>query len=522
MKKKNGLNGVFLISMGITLAAVLWGLISPEGFGSFAKNLFSFLVNDFGWGYMLVMNIFVVFPICLACSKYGKVRLGPDDSKPEFSNISWFAMLFSAGMGVGLVFYGVGEPVYHFMSPPTADPQTAAAAMEAMRKSFFHWGVHPWANYSVIAMPLAYFQFRKGAPGLISSLFYPLIGEKGVKGPIGKIIDILAIFATVAGIATSLGLGVLQINSGLHYLFGTPSTITVQLVIITVLALIYTGSAVTGIERGIKFIANSNLFIAATLVTLLFIIGPTITILESFMTGLGDYLSNLVRDSFRMAPYGGRYGEWLDSWTIFYWAWWIAWAPFVGSFIARISRGRTIREFVTGVLLVPALGSFIWFAVFGTSALHIELAHIGSLAQKVAADISTGVFEMYKFYPLGGIMSIVMVVLISTFFITSANSATFVLSMYSTEGELNPPKSKMAIWGILQAALAFVLLMTGGLKNLQIISIAAAAPFAIIMVLACYSMVKVLKEDEHHKNTSLDLDGVQVQGTSSISGSDNG
>jgi len=522
MEKKNDFNGVFLISMGITLAVVLWGLIFPDGFGVFAKNLFSFLVHDFGWGYMLAMNVFVVFPIWLACSKYGKVKLGPDDSEPEFSNISWFAMLFSAGMGVGLVFYGVGEPIYHFMSPPTADPQTAAAAVEAMKKSFFHWGIHPWANYAVIALPLAYFQFRKGAPGLISSLFYPLIGEKGVKGPIGNIIDILAIFATVAGVATTLGLGVLQIDSGLHHVFGTPSTIMVQLAITIVLALLYTGSAVTGIEKGIKFIANSNLFIAITLLLMLFIIGPTVTILESFMTGLGDYLSSLVRESFQMAPYGGQYGKWLDTWTIFYWAWWIAWAPFVGSFIARISKGRTIREFVTGVLLVPALGSFIWFAVFGTSALHIELAHIGHLAQEVMANISTGVFEMYNFYPLGGVMSIVMVVLISTFFITSANSATFVLSMYSTRGELNPPKSKMAVWGILQAALAFVLLMTGGLKNLQIISIAAAAPFAVIMILACYSMFKALKEDEHNKNTTLGLDGVQAQGTSSISDSNNG
>jgi glycine betaine transporter len=517
MEKKSTFNGVFLISMGITFAAVLWGLLSPEGFGAFASGLFGVLVDKFGWGYMFAMNIFVIFPIWLAFSKYGSMKLGPDDSTPEFSNFSWFAMLFSAGMGVGLVFYGVGEPVYHFMSPPTAEPQTAAAALEAMKKSFFHWGIHPWANYSVIAMPLAYFQFRKNAPGLISSLFYPLIGEKGVKGPIGKTIDILAIFATVAGIATSLGLGVLQINSGLSYLFGTPSTIMVQLVIISVLALLYTGSAVTGIEKGIKFIANSNLVIAITLLVLLFIIGPTVPILEAWMTGVGDYLSSLVRDSFMMAPYGGKYGDWLGGWTIFYWAWWIAWAPFVGSFIARISKGRTIREFVTGVLVVPALGSFTWFAIFGTSALHIELAKIGSLAEKVAADISTGVFEMYNFYPLGSLMSIVMIVLISTFFITSANSATFVLSMYSTEGDLNPPKTKMAVWGILQAALAFVLLMTGGLKNLQIISIAAAAPFAIVMILACYSMVKALKMETENKKIGLDLDGVQVQGEPSIS-----
>lgn len=251
----------------------------------------------------------------------------------------------------------------------------------------------------------------------------------------------------------------------------------------------------TGIEKGIKFIADSNLYIAMTLLGGLFLVGPSITILENLMSSFGDYLSNLIRDSFMLAPYDKDYKSWLNGWTIFYWAWWIAWAPFVGSFIARISRGRTIREFVLGVLIVPALGSFTWFAVFGTSALNVDLTGIGELAARVAKDISTGVFEMYKYYPLGGIMSIIMVVLISTFFITSANSATFVLSMYSTRGDLNPPKSKMAVWGVLQAALAFVLLMTGGLKNLQIISIAAAAPFAIVMILACWSMYKGLSQD---------------------------
>lgn len=495
MDKGKGLNQVYLISMGVTFAAVIWGLVSPDSFGNFANTLFNVLVEKFGWGYMLAMNIFVVFPIFLALSKYGKVRLGPEDSRPEFSNFSWFAMLFSAGMGVGLVFYGVGEPVFHFLNPPTAEPGTTAAAAEAMRKAFFHWGIHPWANYAVIALPLAYFQFRKGYPGLISSLFIPIVGEKGVKGTFGKAIDILAIFATVAGIATSLGLGVLQINSGLNYLFGVSSNLMTQLVIIVVLALLYTGSAVTGIEKGIKFIADSNLYIAMTLLGGLFLVGPSITILENLMSSFGDYLSNLIRDSFMLAPYDKDYKSWLNGWTIFYWAWWIAWAPFVGSFIARISRGRTIREFVLGVLIVPALGSFTWFAVFGTSALNVDLTGIGELAVRVAKDISTGVFEMYKYYPLGGIMSIIMVVLISTFFITSANSATFVLSMYSTRGDLNPPKSKMAVWGVLQAALAFVLLMTGGLKNLQIISIAAAAPFAIVMILACWSMYKGLSQD---------------------------
>jgi len=490
-------NSVYIISMLVIAAIVIWGLLSPEGFGSVANSLFNFLIQNFGWGYMLTMTFFVVFPVGLAISKYGKLKLGPADSKPEFNTLSWFAMLFSAGMGVGLVFYGVGEPIFHFLNPPfTSEPGSVKAATDAMRISFFHWGLHPWAAYTVIALPLGYFQFRKDSPGLISSFFTPLIGEEGVKGPFGKLVDVLAIFATAAGVATSLGLGVLQINSGLKYIFGVPQTIAVQFLIIAALCLIYTGSAVSGLERGIKLIANLNLFIATMLCLSLFALGPTIPILESLLTGIGEYLANVVPESFALAPYGGEFKQWLEGWTLFYWAWWIAWAPFVGSFIARISRGRTIRQFVTGVLVVPALGCFTWFAVFGTSALYLELKGLANIASTVSADISTGVFEMYMHYPLGMIMSVIIVVLISTFFITSANSATFVLSMYSTQGDLNPPRQKMAIWGILQAALAFVLLMGGGLQALQIASIAAAAPFAIIMVLACYSLVKALKSDE--------------------------
>ncbi|HRX27324.1 MAG TPA: BCCT family transporter, partial [Aminivibrio sp.] len=306
----------------------------------------------------------------------------------------------------------------------------------------------------------------------------------------------LAIFATIAGLATSLGLGTLQINSGLKYLFDMPQNVTLQLVIIAALAFIYTGTAVTGIERGIMFISNLNLFLACLLSMALFFIGPTMAIVESLMTGLGDYLSNVVNQSFHMAPYGGEYKGWLGGWTLYYWAWWIAWAPFVGSFIARISRGRTIREFVSGVLVVPALGSFTWFAIFGTSGLNLEVTGVAKIAEKVAADISVGVFEVYKYYPLGGVMSVIMVALISTFFITSANSGTFVLSMYSTQGDMNPPKVRMGIWGILMAALAFVLLMSGGLQSLQIASIAAAAPFAVIMVVACWCLWKALVKDE--------------------------
>lgn len=490
-------NSVYYTSIFVTLALVLWGLISPESFGAFANTLFNVLTDYFGWGYMLTMNVFVAFCIIVALSRFGKVRLGPKDSRPEYSTVSWFAMLFSAGMGVGLVFYGAAEPLIHFGSQPFgAAPGSIQAARDAMQISFFHWGLHPWAGYAVIAMPLAYYQFCHDAPGLISSIFIPLVGEKAVRGLFGKVVDVLAIFATLAGITTSLGLGTLQLNSGVNAIMGLPKSTFIQVAIIVILALFYTGSAVLGIEKGIKKVADFNLAVCLSLMALLFLVGPSLPIINALMTGIGDFMSGLVKESFALAPYGGPYEKFLKSWTLYYWAWWIAWAPFVGSFVARISRGRTIAQFVAGVLVVPALGSFTWFAIFGTSALHLEVVKGIAISADVLKDISVGIFEMYKHYPLGSIMSVAMVVLITTFFVTSANSATFVLSMYSTHGDLNPPKSKMAVWGVLMAALAVVLLMTGGLQNLQTISLTAAPPFSIIMVCACVSLWKMLATDE--------------------------
>ena len=490
-------NPVYIISIAITFALVFWGLISPDSFGSFAKMLNGGLTKYFGWGYMLTMNIFVIFCLFAAFSRFGSVRLGPSDSRPEYSNMSWFAMLFSAGRGVGLVFYGAAEPLFHFGSVPFGAPAgSVQAARDAMQISFFHWGLHPWAGYAVIAMPLAYYQFRHNTPGLISSVFIPLVGEEKVRGTFGKTVDILAIFATLAGITTSLGLGTLQLNSGLNAIFGIPKTTFVQIAIIGVLALLYTGSAILGIEKGIKKVADFNLWICLGLMLALFLVGPTLPIVNSLMTGIGDYTSGLIKESFSLAPYGGEYESFLNGWTLYYWAWWISWAPFVGSFVARISRGRTVREFVSGVLVVPALGSFTWFAIFGTSALHLELVRGINVSAEVLKDVSVGIFEMYKYYTFGTIMSAVMIILIVTFFVTSANSGTFVLSMLSTHGDLNPPKGKMGIWGVLMAALAVVLLISGGLQNLQTVSLAAAAPFSLIMVCACLSFWRALTADE--------------------------
>lgn len=490
----------YFLSITLMILLVLTGLTVPDDFGSAASAVFNFLSKYLGWWYMLAMNLFVAFPIALAFSRFGRLTLGEEKARPEFSNIAWFGMLFGAGMGVGLVFYGVGEPLYHLASVPFgAEPGSSQAAKDALRASFFHWGLHPWAGYAVIALCLAYFQYRKGAPGLMSSLLAPLLKSPAERTLAGRLIDILAIFATVAGIATSLGLAVLQINGGLTFMFDLPQNIYVQLAIMTVLVLVYTGTAVSGLNRGIRWLGNINLGLAVFLGLSLLIIGPTQSIIEYFAAGIREYLANFIQQSFDLAPSGQGHKEWLADWTIFYWAWWMAWAPFVGSFIARISRGRTIRQFVAGVLIVPALGSFCWFAIFGGTALDMELSGTAALIEQVNRDVSIGVFAMYRQLSFGGFMSLVMMLLICTFFVTSGNSSTFILSMYSTGGNLNPPKRRIIVWGVIQAAFALALLMSGGLKSLQIASITAAGPFSIIMVLACVCLWRSLKQEYAHR-----------------------
>ncbi len=486
---------VFYISLLIVLGIVIWGVAAPGMFESAANASFSYLVGNFGWFYMLSMSSFVIFAIWIAASKYGAIKLGPDDSTPDYSFVSWFAMLFSAGMGIGLVFWGVAEPLNHFIAPLAAESGSAAAADFAIRKSFFHWGLHPWANYSVLALALAYMQFRKGKPGLISSVFIPLLGEERVKGPIGHTIDVLAIFATVAGVATSLGLGAYQINSGLNFLFGLPENNFVIFGIVAVVTFLFMMSAVTGLDKGIKFLSNLNVGIAGLLVLVTLIIGPTVLILDTFSTGLGNYLQNLVTDSFNLNPFGDS--SWYGGWTIFYWAWWIAWAPFVGTFIARISRGRTIREFVAGVLLAPTLASFLWFAVFGATGINAGT----EVASQAIQSTSTAFFVVMSQYPLGSVISLVAVVLLSTFFVTSADSATFVLGMMSSGGDLNPSTQRKLIWGVIQSGLALVLMFasSNGLKMLQTASIAAAFPFAIVMLFGMVSIMKALREENTGK-----------------------
>ena len=494
MKDKNQ---VFVVSLAITIIMAIWAVAFNANFTVVSNAAYSFLTNNFGWLYLMAMTAFVIFSIAIAFSKWGKIKLGPDDSKPEYSTVSSFAMLFGAGMGVGLVFWGISEPLAHFSSPiPGIEAGTEAAANFAIRSSYMHWGLHPWANYCIIGLGLAYFQFRKGKPGLISSIFEPLIGEKGINGWVGKTIDVLAVFATVAGVVTSLGLGVMQINAGLNYLFGIPTTLVIQIIIIAVISVIYIWSAVDGISRGIKIISDANLYIAIGLITVTFLVGPKLEILNNLTNGLGQYLQNFFGDSLMINNYGDN--TWVGAWRVFYWAWWIAWAPFVGSFIARISKGRTIREFIAGVVLAPALGSILWFAIMGSLGLHLGMDGTLSVAQlaDIASKPETGLFIVMGQYPLGMILCVVSLILLCTFFITSANSGTFVLAMFSSKGDLNPKNGRKVLWGVVQSLLAVGLLVAGGLKPLQTISLAAAFPFIFIMLFAGAALVKALMKEK--------------------------
>ncbi|GEB30543.1 MULTISPECIES: BCCT family transporter [Brevibacillus] len=484
----------FFISIVIVVLIVLFGAISPELFASAAAQVLKMTTTNFGWFYLIVTFGFLIFCLFLAFSRYGQIPLGGDDDEPEYSLPTWFAMLFSAGMGIGLVFWGVAEPISHYFAPPAGvTGQTTEAAQTALRYAFFHWGLHPWGIYAVIALALAYFQFRKGAKGLISSTFLPLLGDK-VNGPIGKGIDVLAVIATAFGVATSLGLGTLQINGGFTHLFGVPSNLFVQIAIIVVITVLFLVSATTGLDKGIKYLSNTNLILALTLLFLTLVLGPTSFLFDTFTSTLGSYLNNLVSMSLRLTPF--TQGTWVANWTLFYWAWWIAWAPFVGMFIARVSKGRTIKEFVICVMLVPSLLSFIWFSVFGGTALHLEIFDQAQIGQAVQNDISTALFLALEQLPMGYILAVVATLLVITFFITSADSAIFVLGMLSSDGKLNPSNRVKITWGILQSAIAVVLLLSGGLEGLQTASIVAALPFAVIMVLMCYSLLKALKEED--------------------------
>lgn len=489
MKK---ISNIFWISVAILLMAVVYGVAAPDNFETVTTNIEDFITSSFGWYYLILVSAIVIFCLFLIVSPVGAIRLGKPNEKPEYSTVTWFAMLFSAGMGIGLVFWGAAEPLSHFASdPPLAKPGTDEALRDSMRYTFFHWGIHAWGIYALVALALAYFKFRKNEPGLISATLSPILGKYS-KGKVGGLIDVISVFATVVGVATTLGFGAAQINGGLSYLFDIPNNFKVQLIIIAVVTVLFTISAWSGLGKGIKILSNANLILAILLLVLMFLAGPTLLILNLFTDTLGSYIQNIIRMSFRMAPLNSGQRDWINGWTIFYWAWWISWSPFVGIFIARVSKGRTIREFLIGVLIAPSIVSFIWFAVFGTSSIHAQQLGKLDLTKLGTEEVLFGVFSQTH---MSTILSVVAVVLICTFFITSADSATFVLGMQTTYGSLNPPNTVKLSWGILQSLVAAILLYSGGLQGLQNALIVAAFPFSFIMILMAASLYKSLMKE---------------------------
>ena len=492
----------FGVAAALAIAFLVWGVLDSEGMGTTTGELLGWLETTFGWLFILVSAAFLLFSGYLAVTRYGNIRLGPDDSEPEFSTFSWVSMMFATGMGIGLMFWGVAEPLTYLTAtdassipPGRGDPSTPDSARVAMEYAFFHWGFHPWAMYAVIGLAIGYFAYRKGTGNLVSGAFGPLLGRRATEGP-GKAIDIIAIFATLFGSATSLGLGALQITGGLDDVFATGESKWMTVGVIAVLTTCFVLSAVTGIEKGVQYLSNANAIAALLLVFFLFVVGPTVFILSTFTESLGGYLTHLPTMAFRTGAFGGS--EFLDAWTIFYWAWWISWTPFVGMFIARISKGRTIRQFVVYVILVPSLVSFVWFSILAGSAFDLQLSGAKDLGAVLANEgTESALFATLREYPLSSITVVLAVFLVAIFFITGADSASIVMGMLSQHGEEHPMRWLVIFWGVAQGAVAGVLLFSGGLGALQTLVIIVAGPFMLVICAMCVSLMKALREEPY-------------------------
>jgi len=458
------------------------------------NEIFSFLqeevVAEAGWFYILTVALIVIACAFFMMSKFGDVRLGPDHSEPDYSYMSWFAMLFSAGIGIGLLFYGVAEPVMHYLAPPLGEPQTAAAAQEALRITFFHWGIHAWAVYAVVGLTLAYFSYRHGLPLALRSALYPLIGKK-INGPIGHAVDIFAIVGCVVGVATSLGLGVSQINAGLNHLIGMEESFTSQAIIVVVVMSLAMVSVLSGLDRGIRRLSEINMLVAIGLLILVLVLGDTVEIIRTFIQNTGSYFSELVDKTFNLYVYEKT--DWQGGWTIFYWGWWISWSPFVGMFIARISRGRTIREFLLGVLFVPSGFTFLWMTVFGNSAINFIAGGDQAFATQVMTNNSVALFQFLEHFPASQILSGLAVMMIVIFFVTSADSGALVVSTLATGGKEDSPASQRVYWTTAVASVALILMATGGLQALQTATVLGALPFSFVIYIIIYSLYHSLR-----------------------------
>ncbi|MGE3935025.1 MAG: BCCT family transporter [Rhodospirillaceae bacterium] len=487
---------VFFPVVACTVAMLVLGTLWPDRAATLFADAQHWIVETFGWLYVVAVAVFLVFVVVIALGPAGRIRLGPDDAEPDYGTATWFAMLFSAGMGIGLMYFGVAEPMMHYISPPVGEGGTVEAARRALVITFFHWGLHAWAIYAVVGLALAYFAFRHRLPLAVRSALFPLFGRR-IYGPIGHAADVFAVLGTMFGVATSLGLGVMQIGAGAHYLFGTPNTLAVQLVLIAGITLCATASAASGLDVGIRRLSELNLGLALLLVLFVFLTGPTLFLLKALVQNVGAYFSDIVEKTFTLYAY--RPSGWIGGWTLFYWAWWIAWSPFVGMFIARVSRGRTVREFVLGVLAAPVGFTFIWMTVFGNAAISLDrTTAAGAIAAAVDENVSTALFHFLEFLPLSSLSAIVATVLVVTFFVTSADSAALVMDTIASGGADDGPIWQRILWALSAGAVAAVLLAAGGLKALQTASITAALPFTVVLLFVCYGLAKALQRDTAH------------------------
>lgn len=482
---------VFFVSAALIILFVVAAISFQSYLGDFFGQMQNGMSKYAGWFFIFTVNIVLLVCFVVLISRYGSIKLGGPDAEPEFSTMGWFAMLFSAGMGIGLLFYGVAEPMFHFTANPLTEAGTKEAARKAMDISFLHWGLHPWGVYTIVGLSLAFFSFNKNLPLSIRTAFYPIFGER-IYGSIGNTIDIIATVATLFGVATSLGLGVQQVNAGLDHLLGIGQSTMIQVILIGCITAVATWSVINGLDKGIKRLSQLNIGLAFLLLIFVFILGPTLFILNGFLENIGYYLQYLPELSTWNETY--EHTEWQHGWTIFYWAWWIAWSPFVGMFIARVSYGRTIKQFVLGVLLVPTLVTFIWITVFGNTALFIEMFGGGGIAKAVQDNIPLSMFILLENFPLSQVTSALTVFVVIAFFVTSSDSGSMVIDIITSGGNPNPPVLSRLFWAILEGAVAAALLIGGGLVALQTAAITTGLPFAVVLIGMCYALFKGLAE----------------------------
>lgn len=483
---------VFIASSLAIVGFIIFGAFFTEQAGALFDTLQSFITHKFGWLFVILVNLTLGLCLYLAMSRYGDIRLGAQTETPQYSLLSWIGMLFSAGIGIGLVYWGTAEPLYHFMAPPLGEAETVESAKQAMSISFMHWGLHAWGIYTIVALALAYFHFRRGLPLSIRSTLYPLLGKK-IYGGWGHTVDILAVFGTMFGVVTSLGLGVMQINSGLTNLFGIPDSLGIQFGLIAFITVLAAMSVMMGLDKGIKRLSDLNIGLTMLLLIFMVVLGPTLFIFNSFLENIGNYVTSIIP----LGTWGEAYSntDWRSAWTIFYWAWWVSWSPFVGIFIARISRGRTIREFIWGVLLIPMTILFFWFTTFGGVGIHMELLGDPGLVAAVQEDTGSAIFKLVEYYPFAQPITMMIVVMIILWFVTSSDSASFVIDMLTAGGDTDPPKIQRLFWALTEGAIAAILLAAGGLAALQSAAIIAGLPFALVIFVIMYALLRGLGRD---------------------------